>query len=218
MTAKDIAVSFGDRVIFEHLSLTVLGGECIALLGPNGNGKTTLLDVLAGVREPAGRIDRGTDVVAGYPRQGQLRSTAEPNWTVLNAMRMVAGGEEAAMRAILDQFLFTGHEVMKQVRALSYGERVRLELARLVGGGANVLLLDEPTNHLGLPAVEHLQAALEAYRGPLVISPHDRAFLKGIGVSTVWLMGDCELRTIAGDDPLEQAWSSIASTQMASGR
>jgi ATPase subunit of ABC transporter with duplicated ATPase domains len=217
LAAKGIAVSFGDRPIFKDLSLTVRGGDRVALLGPNGSGKTTLLEVLAGIREPvAGHVEYGSDVKVGYLKQEQLRQTVDTRQTVLDAMRSAAAGEEAAMRAILDQFLFTGQEVMKLVRSLSYGERVRFELARLVGAGANALLLDEPTNHLDLPAVERLQAAMEAYRGPLVVSSHDRAFIEGIGVSTVWLMGDGHLRIVAGEHPLVEAWDAIESIEMAS--
>jgi ATPase subunit of ABC transporter with duplicated ATPase domains len=217
LSAKEISVAFGDRVIFDDLSLTIRGGDRVALIGPNGSGKTTLLEVLAGIREPGnGNIEFGTGVIVGYLRQEHLRLPVDPRHTVLDAMRKAGIGEEAAMRAILDQFLFTGQEVMKSVRSLSYGERVRLELAGLIGAGANVLMLDEPTNHLDLPAVERLQAALQAYRGPLVVSSHDRAFIDGIGVSAVWLMGDGGFRSIVGEQPLADAWQRIASMPPAS--
>ena len=214
LSARDISVSFGDRVILEHLSLTVRGGDRVALVGPNGSGKTTLLNVLAGVRESSGQIDYGSGVVVGYLRQEHLRSSAGGGATVLESMRGVTPGDEASVRALLDQFLFTGREVAKQVNDLSYGERVRLELARLVGSGANLLLLDEPTNHLDLPAVIRLQAALGAYRGPLIVSSHDRAFVEQIGISTVWMIEDGALRAIAGTEPLDDAWRWIAEHQL----
>jgi ATP-binding cassette subfamily F protein 3 len=217
LSAKEISVAFGDRAIFTDLSLTIRGGDRVALIGPNGSGKTTLLEVLAGIRKPGnGHVEFGTGVIVGYLRQEHLRLPVDPGHTVLDAMRKAGAGEEAAMRAILDQFLFTGQEVMKSVRSLSYGERVRLELAGLIGAGANVLMLDEPTNHLDLPAVERLQAALQAYRGPLVVSSHDRSFIDGIGVSAVWLMSDGGFRSIVGEHPLADAWQRIASIPPAS--
>jgi ATPase subunit of ABC transporter with duplicated ATPase domains len=188
LTARDIRCELGGRAVLDGVDVTLHGGDRVWLSGPNGSGKTTLLEILSGRRASSGTLLLGSGVNVGYLRQEHLRNEPGGNRTVLDAMREVTAGEESAVRAVLDQFLFTGREVMKQVGQLSYGERVRLELARLAGSGANALLLDEPTNHLDLPAVERLQTALASYRGPLVVVSHDRAFVAGLGATVEWLM------------------------------
>ncbi len=197
LAAKGLTAVVDGRTLFADVDLTVRGGDRVWLSGPNGSGKTTLLEMLAGVRPGDGDVELGADVTIGYLRQEHLRSEVANEMTALEAARLAGPGEESAIRAVLDQFLFTGRDVLKEVRHLSYGERLRLELARLVIGGANVLLLDEPTNHLDLPAIERLQAALEAYAGPLVVVSHDRAFIAGLGLTTEWRIEHGEVKPLA---------------------
>lgn len=186
LSACGVSFHVGDSMILDSIDLEVHGGDRVWLSGPNGSGKTTLLEILAGQLPSSGQVLVGEGLTIGYLRQEHLRSSAPAGQTVLEAMRNTMTGEESAVRAVLDQFLFTGREVMKEVALLSYGERLRLELARIVGAGADALLLDEPTNHLDLPGIEQLQTALSTYRGPLVIVSHDRAFIDALELTTEW--------------------------------
>jgi ATPase subunit of ABC transporter with duplicated ATPase domains len=210
LAADNIRCVLGGRRVLDGVSVTLRGGDRVALVGPNGSGKTTLLDVLAGARDCKGAVRSGSCANIGYLRQEHRRQDLPAGEQVLDAMRRESGGEEAALRAVLDQFLFTGEDVHKRVRNLSYGERVRLELALLVGRGANVLLLDEPTNHLDLPAIDRLREAIAAYRGPLIVSSHDRAFLRGIGIGAVWTLHDGRVVSVPGIDPLSEIWDTLS--------
>lgn len=210
VAVSGLSCALGGRMILHDIDLTIRGGDRIALVGPNGSGKTTLLRALAGLVPVDGDVRYGQGIVIGYLHQELLRRPIPERETLLTAMQGAGGGEESAVRAVLDQFLFTGEEAHKPVRVLSYGERVRLELAKMVGSGANMLLLDEPTSHLDLPAVERLEAALATYRGPLVVVSHDRAFIHAIGVTEVHVMEEGRLRQIAGSQPLEEAWAAVS--------
>ncbi|CAN5576902.1 hypothetical protein BH23CHL5_BH23CHL5_14950 [soil metagenome] len=199
----------GGKAILSDVSVTVRSGDRIALLGANGSGKSTLLRRIVQSWPGDSNIRWGQGVILGMLQQEHARSEAMDRQTVLSAMRERASGEESALRAVLDQFLFSGREVDRMVKDISYGERVRLELALLVGGGANLLMLDEPTSHLDLPAVESLQSALGAFRGPMIVVSHDRAFLQGIGVTAVWLANHGSLKVIEGVDALGSVLSAM---------
>ena len=186
LSGRGIVVKRNDAPILDGIDVELRGGDRVWLSGSNGSGKTTLLEVLAGAQSTGGEVLYGTDVNVGYLRQEHFKSTLAGDFTVLDSMRSSGAGEESALRAILDQFLFTGHDVKRRVVDLSYGERLRLEIARIIASGASALLLDEPTNHLDLPGIERLQFALASYRGPLVVVSHDRAFLQGLALSIEW--------------------------------
>ncbi len=196
LAASGVTQCVNGRPILENIDLEMHGGDRVWLSGPNGSGKTTLLEILAGKPPSSGKVVVGDDLTIGYLRQEHLRSSAPLGQTVLDSMRSAVTGEESAVRALLDQFLFTCREVMKDVALLSYGERLRLELARIVGRGADALLLDEPTNHLDLPGIEQLQAALSTYRGPLVIVSHDRAFIDALDLTTEWHLHNGHLEAL----------------------
>ncbi len=200
-----IDCTVGAKVILSDVSVTVRSGSRIALLGANGSGKSTLLRTIVESWPGDSKIRWGQGVSLGLLQQEYARSEVKDHQTVLSAMRERASGEESALRAVLDQFLFSGREVDRMVRDLSYGERVRLELALLVGGGANLLMLDEPTSHLDLPAVESLQSALAAFQGPMIVVSHDRAFLHGIGITGVWLADRGSLAVVEGEGALGTA-------------
>jgi len=186
LSARGLVQLREGRRVLDGIDLDLRGGDRVWLSGSNGSGKTTLLEILAGAEPSAGLVQYGEDVSIGYLRQEHLRTDFPPGTSVLTWMRQSGRGEESAIRALLDQFLFTGHEVMKNVSTLSYGERLRLEIARLIHSGANALLLDEPTNHLDLPGIEQMQAALSSYQGPLVVVSHDRTFLRQLSITTEW--------------------------------
>ena len=166
----------GRLYLFRHASLTLQHGEQIALIGPNGSGKTTLLRVIAGELAPTeGSARIGANVRVGYMPQEQ--ETLDANATPLSLIRALAPLDETAARHLLHFFLFEGAEVFTRVGALSYGERARLLLARVVVSGANCLLLDEPINHLDISSRARFQAALDAFPGTILIATHDRAFI-----------------------------------------
>jgi ATP-binding cassette, subfamily F, member 3 len=174
-----------DRLdLFRHSDLTLRHGERIALVGPNGSGKTTLLRLIAGELSPTqGTVRIGANVRLGYMPQEQ--ETLAPEASPLSLIRSLAAMSETDARHLLHFFLFEGDEVFTRVGSLSYGERARLLLARLVVSGANCLLLDEPINHLDIPSRARFQDALDAYPGTILIATHDRAFIDQFA-SGIW--------------------------------
>jgi ATP-binding cassette, subfamily F, member 3 len=162
--------------LFRHTDLTLRHGERIAVVGPNGSGKTTLLRIITGELTPTeGRMSIGANVRIGYMPQDQV--TLDADATPLSVIRGIAAMSETKARHFLHFFLFEADEVFTRVGALSYGERARLLLARLVVSGVNCLLLDEPINHLDIPSRTQFTVALDAFPGTILIATHDRAFI-----------------------------------------
>ena len=181
---EDGRVEVPGRTLLEDGDLWLERGEHISLVGPNGVGKTTLIEALAGRRPlDGGRLKTGHNVNLGYLSQHtqELGSTG----TVLEAAQRATGLTPNKARALLGSFLFTGGDAEKPMAGLSGGERRRLSLAVLVASDSNVLILDEPTNHLDLDAREALEDALEAFEGSLLLVSHDRALLDAVGTRTV---------------------------------
>ncbi|MFC4389346.1 ABC-F family ATP-binding cassette domain-containing protein [Gracilibacillus marinus] len=169
-----------DPALFTNLNLHVNRGESIALVGPNGVGKSTLLKNIIGHLEPdTGEIQLGANVQIGYYDQEQ--TTLHANKIVLNELwDEYPLMNEKDIRTILGNFLFSGDDVLRPVAALSGGEKARLALAKLMMEKANFLLLDEPTNHLDLDSKEILEAALIDYPGTILFVSHDRYFINKI--------------------------------------
>ncbi|KQY91696.1 multidrug ABC transporter ATP-binding protein [Paenibacillus sp. Root52] len=163
--------------LFRNVSFDLRRGETVALIGPNGIGKSTMLKCLTGsLRPAAGDIQWGTKVQIGYYDQEQTGLT--PSNTVLEELwGAYPGMEEARIRTVLGNFLFSGDDVLKKISSLSGGEKARVSLSKLMLKEANMLILDEPTNHLDLFAKEVLEAALMDYEGTLLFISHDRYFL-----------------------------------------
>jgi ATP-binding cassette, subfamily F, member 3 len=187
------------RTLVDDGELWLERGEHVSLVGPNGSGKTTVIEALAGRRQlDAGRLRTGHNVVFGYLTQHaqELGSSG----TVLEAVGRATGLTPNKARGLLGRFLFSGDEAEKPLDGLSGGERRRVSLAILVSSGANVLILDEPTNHLDLDAREALEDALHAYEGALLLVSHDRALLDAVGSRTV-AVEDGTLRTYVGGWP-----------------
>ena len=171
------------RTLLEDGELWLERGEHVSLVGPNGTGKTTLIEALAGRRElDGGKLRIGHNVQLGYLSQHaeELGSSG----TVLEAAQRATGLTPNMARALLGRFLFSGEEAEKPMDGLSGGERRRLSLAILVASGANVLILDEPTNHLDIDAREALEDALSAFDGTVLLVSHDRALLDAVGTRT----------------------------------
>lgn len=174
---EDVRKSYGDNHVFTGANLIIERGERMALVGPNGVGKSTLMRLLANVENPdGGEIKLGHNVKTGYFSQD--RYDLDEERTVLENMTEGASVEMIPrLRNLLGAFLFHGDDVDKKVKVLSGGEKSRLALARMLLRPANVLLLDEPTNHLDLDSKEILLDALKTYQGTLVFVSHDRYFL-----------------------------------------
>ncbi|MBI4220206.1 MAG: ABC-F family ATP-binding cassette domain-containing protein [Chloroflexi bacterium] len=175
---------YGERPVFSGVDVEITQGARVALVGPNGCGKTTLLRIAAGEITPKdGKASLGASVKPGFLRQdaGVFPSDLTP----LSAIRSVAVMDETTARNFLHFFLFEGDEAVTPVAHLSLGERTRLQLAKLVAGGANLLILDEPQNHLDIPSRERLEQALAAFQGTVLVASHDRAFVQRFA-SEVW--------------------------------
>ena len=181
---EDARLEVPGRTLLEDGQLWLERGEHVSLVGPNGIGKTTLIEAVA-ERRPldGGRLKIGHNVNLGYLSQHtqELGSTG----TALEATQRATGLTPGRARALLGKFLFSGEEAEKPLEGLSGGERRRLSLAVLVASGANVLILDEPTNHLDIDAREALEDALQAFEGAVLLVSHDRALLDAVGSRTV---------------------------------
>jgi ATP-binding cassette subfamily F protein 3 len=174
---ENVSKAFEGRCIFSGAKLELKAGERVALLGANGSGKTTLLRIISGKFAPdEGYVRLGANVRVGYFSQEQ--EGLNPDHTVLESVRATAVVSERDARNFLHFFLFSGDEVFTPVKNLSYGERARLVLARLVLSGVNFLLLDEPLNHLDISAREQFEEALENFEGTILAVAHDRYFIQ----------------------------------------
>ena len=174
------------RVLIDKGELWIEREEHVSLVGPNGVGKTTLIDALAGRRPlDGGRLRLGHNVTVGYLSQHGEELEHGDARTVLEACAKQTKLSPQAARALLGKFLFSGEQAEKPIEGLSGGERKRLGLAILVSSGANVLILDEPTNHLDLESREALEDALLSFPGALLLVSHDRALLEAVGTRTI---------------------------------
>jgi ATP-binding cassette subfamily F protein 3 len=168
---------FGDRVLFEDVNLFIRRGQKVAVVGPNGCGKTTLLRVILGQEQMTeGQARLGRSVEIGYYAQEQAPDN--PANTVLQEFReVVPDAQPAEVRNLLARFLFVGDDVFKRVGDLSGGEQSRLALAKLILQRPTFLVLDEPTNHLDIDSRGALEGALREYQGTILVVSHDRYFL-----------------------------------------
>jgi ATPase subunit of ABC transporter with duplicated ATPase domains len=198
-----ISKSFGERVIFDDLSLVVPPGAIVGVIGPNGAGKTTLLRLVTGEEAPdSGSVVLGDTAELAYVEQS--RDVLDPDSTVWEA---ISGGEEQLVlgkrtvnsRAYVASFSFHGPEMQKPVSKISGGERNRVHLARILKQGANVLLLDEPTNDLDVNTLRALEEALEQFAGCVVVVSHDRWFLDRIATHILAIEDEGEVVFFAGN-------------------
>ena len=179
--AVDMKVGYGTKVVFDDAQIEVRRGEKVALVGRNGEGKTTLMRVIMNELDPmAGESKTGYNVSIGYYAQNQ-EDILDKEDTVFGTLDRIAVGDiRLKLRDILGAFLFKGEDIDKKVAVLSGGERARLAMAKLILKPYNLLALDEPTNHMDIRSKDILKQALKAYDGTLIIVSHDRDFLDGL--------------------------------------
>ncbi len=167
--------------MFRDAEIEIRRGDKVALIGRNGEGKTTLMRVITGELDPLeGESKVGHNVSIGYYAQNQ-EDILDKNETVFSTLDRIAVGEiRTKLRNLLGAFLFKGEDIDKKVSVLSGGERARLGMARLMLESHNVLALDEPTNHMDIRSKDILKKALQGYDGTLIVVSHDRDFLDGL--------------------------------------
>ncbi|TMW70879.1 ABC-F family ATP-binding cassette domain-containing protein [Alteribacter natronophilus] len=187
LMTENLAVGYDGEALTSSLNLTLNRGESVALLGPNGVGKSTLLKTINRMIEPlAGSVRYGSNVSVGYYDQEQTQLS--DGKTVLQELwDEYPTTPEKDIRTVLGNFLFSGEDVLKTVRDLSGGEKARLTLAKLMMEKSNFLVLDEPTNHLDLDSKEVLENALIDYPGTLLFVSHDRYFVNRMATRVVEL-------------------------------
>src|ERR1700694_2379207 len=181
----------------EMPAFNISAGERIAIVGPNGSGKTSLLKALLGELRPRkGRVKTGPRVTMRY--YDQHLADLDPNKTVLAELQDAFGLPEETLRTFLGRLLFSGDDAFKVIRSLSGGEKSRVALAKLMLDDAGLLLLDEPTNHLDIPAQEMLEEALQDFEGTIVFVSHDRYFIDAIA-TRLWVVDEGKVTTHLGN-------------------
>ena len=195
---KGVGKAFGNHRVFAGAEFTIHKGDKIALVGRNGEGKTTFARMLIGETEPTeGEIKIGANVNIGYYAQNQ-DDLMNGEFTVYDTLDRVAVGDiRTRLRDILGAFLFRGEDVDKKVKVLSGGERSRLAMARLMLEPHNLLVLDEPTNHMDMRSKDILKSAIQKFDGTVVVVSHDREFLDGM-VDKVYEFRDGGVREYLG--------------------
>jgi ATP-binding cassette subfamily F protein uup len=191
---KDVSMRFGQQVVIDHFSATLLRGDKVGLIGPNGAGKTTLLKLILGELQPtSGSVRQGTRLQVAY--FDQMRAGLDLEATLVDTISpgsewVEFGGQRKHVMSYLTDFLFSPERANSPVRTLSGGERNRLLLARLFALPANVLVLDEPTNDLDIDTLDLLEELLQGYGGTVFLVSHDRRFLDNVVTSTIAWEGD----------------------------
>ena len=190
LTIKEVSKTFGEKHLFGPLDLHVRAGDRIALIGPNGVGKSTLIKLITGdVPADSGTIRYGANVDVGYYDQHQ--STLHPDKTVLDEVwDRFPQMEQSDVRGALGMFLFTGDDVFKPIKTLSGGEKGRVALTALMLRKDNLLLLDEPTNHLDMDSREVLEDALSGFAGTIITVSHDRYFINRVADRVIEMRPD----------------------------
>ena len=177
---NNVSKSYGEKNILNNINLLIPRGEKIAFVGRNGEGKSTLSKIIAGVLDYEGEVKLGHEVQIGYYAQNQ-QDMLDPDKTVFETLDDVATGDmRVKVKSLLGAFLFSGEAIEKKVKVLSGGEKARLSLAKMLLFPTNLLILDEPTNHLDMLSKDILKSALLQFDGTLIIVSHDRDFLQGL--------------------------------------
>ncbi len=197
--AKNLGKAYGKKQVFDEVDFFIERGDRIALLGQNGQGKTTLAKILSGeIKDYTGEWNLGHNVNIGYFAQNQ-EEVLTPNKTVLEEAEDAATEEtRPRVRDLLGSFLFQGEDVQKKTKVLSGGERNRLALCKLLLRPFNTLIMDEPTNHLDIQSKEIIKLALQKFEGTLIVISHDREFLQGLS-DKIFEFRDGRMKEFLGD-------------------
>ena len=196
--AENLTLGYDSKIVFSGAEIEIRRGEKVALVGRNGEGKTTLMRAITGSMRPMEGTSRvGYNVSIGYYEQNQ-EDVLDKQDTVFGTLDRIAVGDiRLKLRDILAAFLFKGEDIDKKVAVLSGGERARLAMAKLMLRPYNLLCLDEPTNHMDILSKDILKQALKAYDGTLVVVSHDRDFLDGL-VDKVYEFRDGQVKEFLG--------------------
>jgi ATP-binding cassette subfamily F protein uup len=207
-----VGYGYGEHVVIRDFSTTILRGDKLGLLGPNGIGKTTLIRLILGELKPqSGWIKQGTKLEVAY--FDQFRNQLNDEATLIDTISpgsdyVEIGGQKKHVISYLEDFLFPAERARAKVSALSGGERNRVLLARLFARPANLLVLDEPTNDLDIDTLELLEQLLQDYSGTVIIVSHDRVFLDNVVTQSIVFEGDGRLIEIVGGYADWQTWKA----------
>lgn len=199
---ENISHSFGDKEVIRNYSTTILRGDRIGLIGPNGVGKTTLLRIILGLLEPKeGTVKLGTNLNIAY--FDQMREQLDENAKLTEVINpgsewIEIGDKRQHVMSYLGDFLFSPARAQSPVSSLSGGERARLLMARLFARPANVLVMDEPTNDLDIETLELLEELIQDFKGTVLLVSHDRSFLDNVVTQTIAYEGDATWRDYVG--------------------
>ena len=197
LSLKSLSKAYGPKQILQDTEISVWRGDKIALIGPNGMGKSTLLRILAGTESHEGQRTEGHNVIMTFFAQHQLEAL-DLKRDILEEVQYGAGHQtETYLRNILGCFMFTGDDIYKKIQVLSGGEKSRVALAKTFLSEANFLLLDEPTNHLDISSTQVLVDSLIEYPGTFVAVSHDRYFLEKIA-NKIWYIQDYKIKEYPG--------------------
>lgn len=217
VTGKKVSKTYDVKLILDEIDFDIQRGDKIAFVGKNGEGKSTLSKIIAGIEKYQGELELGHNVHLGYYAQNQAETLSGDD-TVFDTIDKVATGEmRSHIRTLLGAFLFGGESSFKKVKVLSGGEKSRLAMCKLLLEPYNLLVLDEPTNHLDMRSKDVLKNALNNFEGTVIVVSHDRDFLKGI-TNRVFEFKDKKIKEHIGDiyDYLEaKKISSLAELELA---
>lgn len=180
VVVSEVTKKYGDHVVFNKASLTIERGQKVALVGRNGEGKSTLIKAIMNEIDFEGKLELGHNVQIGYFAQNQA-SLLDENLTIFETIDMIAEGDvRTKIKDLLGAFMFSGDDITKKVKVLSGGEKTRLAMIKLLLQPVNLLILDEPTNHLDMKTKDIIKDALKDFDGTLILVSHDRDFLDGL--------------------------------------